>query len=107
MKLQKATLNIKVLHNLQSHLIVQGFNSLLNAINDGDSLTLGGSIFHHFRPIYCTVSIPYDVILVFGISRVFLYLKLYCTYTEVKVIPRKIDLKPTSERASNPLATHR
>ena len=83
MKLQKTTLNITVLHNLQSHLIVQDFNSLLNAANDGDSLRLGGSIFHHFRPIYCTVSIPYDVILVFGISRVFLYLKLYCTYIEV------------------------
>ena len=78
MKLQKATLNIKVLHNLQSHLIVQGFNSLLNAANDGDSLRLGGSICHHFRHIYCTIPIPYNVILVFGISRVFLCLKLCC-----------------------------
>ena len=58
---------------------MQDLNSFLNAISDGDSLTLGGggSICHSFQPINCTVSIPYDIVLTFGISRVFLFFKLY------------------------------
>ena len=73
----KPGLGINVLHNLQSQFIVRDLNSLLNAISDGDSLTLGGSICHSFRPINCTVSIPYDVVLTFGISRVFLFLEVH------------------------------
>ena len=53
---------------------MQDLNSFLNAISDGDSLTLGGSICNSFRPINCTVSIPYDVVLIFGTSRVFYFL---------------------------------
>ena len=57
---------------------MQDLISFLNAISDGDSLTLGGgSICHSFRPINCTVSIPYEVVLTFGISGLFLFLKLY------------------------------
>ena len=44
----KPSLDINVLHNLQSHFIKQDLNSFLNDISDGDSLTLGGSICHSF-----------------------------------------------------------
>ena len=54
----KRTLDINVLHNLHSHFIVQDFSSLLNAIYDRNSLTLGGSSITRAKgqsPSYCTV----------------------------------------------------
>ena len=73
---------------------MQDLNSFLNAISDGDSLTLWGSICHSFPPINCTVSIPYDVVLTFGTSRVFLFLKLYYKSLALKSSLIKLGLRP-------------
>ena len=73
---------------------MQDLNSFSNAISDGDSLILGGSICHSFRPINCTVSIAYDVVMTFGTSRVFLFLKLYCKSLGLKSSLIKLGFRP-------------
>ena len=73
---------------------MQDLNSFLNAISDGDSLILRGSICHKFRPINCTVSIPYDAVLTFGTSKKFLFLKLYCKSLGLKSSLMKLGFRP-------------
>ena len=86
---------MNVLCNPPSQFIVWDFNFFKNSIGNGDPLTSGGgSICHSFRPINCTVPIPYDVVLTFGTSRVFLFLQLYCNSIGLKSSLMKLGFRP-------------